>query len=73
MARDQPADDEGLASGPEEAVAVGLAIALQRPDLGDHARAAHQQVVQMGVDLVDLSAQIVNRGVGGRHDWGRWI
>jgi hypothetical protein len=27
----------------------------------------------MGVDLVDLSAEIVDRRVGGRHHWKRWI
>ena len=55
--------------GRKKPLRLACRLALQRADLGDDAGAAHQQVVQMGVDLVDLSAQIVERGVGGRHDW----
>src|SRR5262249_19819233 len=61
MALDEATYDERFAAGPEETSAAASAIALQRSDLSDQGGAPDQQVMQLGVDLVDLPAEIVNR------------
>ena len=56
VARRQASQDHRLAPGAHAGIGLG---ALGLGDLFDDRRAAHDQVVQRRVDLVDLAAQVV--------------
>ena len=53
---DQPAKDLRLPAGPDRRHPIRL---LERADGVDHLGSAHQEIVHLVVDLVDLAAQVV--------------
>lgn len=63
VAGDEAAQHLGLAGRAQE----DRVLALGGPDRPAEPRPAHQKVVELGVDLVDLPAQIVERRCRGRH------
>ena len=64
MPGQQAPEDARLAPRPERQ-RHGLGAALQRADLGDDVGAAHQKVVNLVVDAIDLVAQVFERLVLG--------